>query len=130
MTRRILPPPGLSRNRRLAVAALVLALLLAGAAGLSRLGYQPNTGPDVFDSKAEFDAFVAGLRLESLALDQAGETLVRRGFRCDLLDPGNLSCHRRVRGSNCGEQQFVDLLTGTAGGAPLRVSTRFGLTCN
>lgn len=120
----------MTRNRRFAATATTIAFLLAGATGLSRLSYQPNTGPGVFDSKAEFDAFIAGLRLESLALDQAGKNLAGRGFRCELLEPGNLSCHRLVRGSNCGERQFVDLLKGTAGGASLRVSTRFGLTCN
>ena len=130
--------PRATTERRLA--ALAAIALLAGAAfALSRLGYRPNAGPDVFDSPAAFDRYVAELRLETLALEQAGVRLGKAGFRCELLAPGNLSCYRKVRGSNCGERQFVDLASGDAGtnrpGEPqpagtLRISTRFGLTCD
>ncbi len=130
--------PGAATQRWLAVLAAI-ALLAGTAFALSRLGYRPNTGPDVFDSPAAFDRYVAELRLETLVLEQAGARLGEAGFRCELLAPGNLSCYRKVRGSNCGERQFVDLASGDSatsdpGEGPragaLRISTRFGLTCD
>lgn len=125
-------------RRRLAAAAAI-ALLAGIVLALSRLGYRPNTGPDVFDNPAAFDRYVAELGLGTLALEQAGARLGKAGFRCELLAPGNLSCYRKVRGSNCGERQFVDLASGDSGtrrpgetqtSGILRISTRFGLTCD
>lgn len=119
------------KNRKAVVATLATAiLLLAAAVVLPRLAYRPNSGPGVFDSKAAFDAHIAGLGLEKLPLEQAGANLANAGFRCELLAPGNLSCYRKVQGSNCGERQFVDLGAAQGGSPPLRLATRFGLTCN
>ena len=119
----------MTRKRRIVALTAAFALLLAVTILLPRLAYRPNTGPGVFDSKEAFDTHIAGLRLETLELDQAGTRLAGDGFRCDLLAPGNLSCHRKVKGSNCGEQQFVDLFAGPGNASRLRVTTRFGLTC-
>ncbi len=113
--------------RRLVIAVTITLAIVGVATVLLERSYRPNSGPDVFDSKASFDRYVAAMRLASFPLEQAGASLVQAGFRCEPVGPGNLGCYRKVIGSNCGERQFVDL-----GQEPvrLRVSTRFSLTCD
>lgn len=120
MTRR----PGL---RALAFALAVLAVLAAFA--WQHLSYTPNSGPGVFDNPASFRAYVDGLGIGSISREQAMARLVREGFRCDEFTDGSVGCYRRVKGSQCGENQFVDLVATPTGGQRAPVSTRFGQVC-
>jgi len=113
-----------------AVAAIVIAAVLVAVAGfLLHFSYVPNTGRDIYDNEAAYEAYVAGLGLASLPFDDARRRLLVEGFHCESLAAGNVSCNRHPRGSNCGELQFVDLKKPGADGASHSVTTRFGLTC-
>ena len=109
------------------IAGIGIAILAVIAVLGARLSYEPNTGTGIYDSPMAFDAYVAGLGLSGNSLEQAQARLTREGFRCEGFSDGTAICHRKVRGSNCAEQQFVDLKP--AGTASHGVSTRFGLTC-
>lgn len=110
----------------MAATALIGLAVLYVAIG-PRLATQPNTGPGIFDAPEAFAAYVDGLGLHALDVERAGERLRAEGFECHLLAPGNMSCERSIRGSNCAERQFVDLHGKGAG--RLQVATRFGLGC-
>lgn len=109
------------------IAGISVAILAAIAILAARLSYEPNAGTGIYDSPIAFDAYVAGLGLPGMTPEQAQGRLVREGFRCEGFSDGTATCHRKVRGSNCAEQQFVDLKP--AGAASQGISTRFGLTC-
>ena len=113
------------------MAAIVSATVLAALVWFIRphLAWQPNTGPGIFDSPVAFEAYVAGLRLDTSSLEGAADRLRGEGFQCDLLEPGNMGCYRRREGSSCGERQFVDLHAGAGNAGALSVKTRFGLAC-
>ncbi len=107
-----------------------VAILAAAAAGWwLNLSYSPNTGRNIHDNEAAFGAYVASLGLASASLEDAKTRLMLEGFRCELFADGSVSCHRKVRGSKCGEQQFVDLKVPAGGGTGHSTSTRFGLVC-
>lgn len=105
------------------------AILAAAAGGWwLNLSYSPNTGKNIYDNEAAFGAYVANLGLASASLQDAKTRLLLEGFRCELFADGSVSCHRKVLGSKCGEQQFVDLKV-SAGGSGHSTSVRFGLVC-
>ncbi len=117
-------------EKRRAVAVIALAAALAVAAALwLHFSHAPNTGQDIYDNEPAFKAYVASLGLAALSFEEARSRLVNRGFRCESLAEGNVSCNRHVRGSNCGELQFVDLKKPGSNGLSHSVTTRFGLTC-
>ncbi|HEX7812909.1 MAG TPA: hypothetical protein VF460_13450, partial [Burkholderiales bacterium] len=96
--------------KRPAVVAAAAAILATGAAGWwLDLSYSPNTGKNIHDNEASFQAYVVKLGLGSISLEDAKNRLMLAGFRCESFADGGVSCHRKVRGSKCGEQQFVDL---------------------
>lgn len=109
-------------------AAIAVAILVVLAAFAWRhLSYAPNTGKNIYDSPAAFDAYVDRLGLAALPDADARNRLMVEGFRCELFPDGAASCYRKVQGSQCGELQSVDLAA--PGSKDKRVSTRFGLTC-
>jgi hypothetical protein len=116
------------KQRQVAASVATAAAILAALALFAWhfLSYAPNTGRDIFDNEAAYQAYVAGLGLGSMAPAEARDRLMLEGFRCELFPDGSSSCHRRAMGSQCGEQQFVDL---AAPGSRVPVTTRFGLTC-
>lgn len=116
--------PGL---RAFAFALAVLAAL--AAVSWQHLSYTPNAGRGIFDNPESFRAYVDGLGLGSLAKAQAMNRLTGEGFRCDEFADGSVGCYRRVKGSQCGENQFVDLAATRAGDQRVPVSTRFGQVC-
>lgn len=109
------------------LALAVLAVL--AAVSWQHLSYTPNAGPGIFDNPQSFRAYVDGLGLDSLPREQAMGRLMGEGFRCDEFADGSVGCYRRVKGSQCGENQFVDLAATRAGGQRGPVSTRFGQVC-
>ncbi|HWA13683.1 MAG TPA: hypothetical protein VHA15_11360 [Burkholderiales bacterium] len=116
------------KHREVAV-SLAVALAILGALALFAWRYLvdvPNTGRNIFGDEAAFRAYVSGLGLASMAPGAARDRLMLEGFRCELFADGTSSCHRRAQGSQCGEQQFVDL---PAPGTGAAVATRFGLSC-
>lgn len=116
-------------RRVFAVAATALIGLAAAYVAIGpRLATQAYAGPGIFDNPEAFSAYVDGLRLHALDVERAGERLRAEGFECHVLAPGNTSCERRIRGSNCAERQFVDL--NEQGAGRLQVATRFGLGCS
>jgi len=108
-------------------AAVIIAAVAAG--WWLNLSYSPNTGKNIYDNEAAFQDYVAKLGLASVPLVEAKNRLMLEGFRCELFADGDVSCYRKVRGSKCGEQQFVDLKVGAGGGSGYSTSTRFGLVC-
>jgi hypothetical protein len=117
-------------KNRSRLAVLAAAILAAGFAGWwLNLSQSPNTGKNIYGSEASFQAYVAGLGLASGTLEDAKNRLMVEGFRCELFADGAVGCHRKVLGSNCGEQQFVDLKPAGTGGPGPSVSSRFGLVC-
>lgn len=120
----------MKNRKRLTVFAAAAAILAAGTAGWwLNLSYSPNTGKNIYDNEASFQAYVANLGLAAASLEDAKSRLMLEGFRCELFADGAVVCHRKVQGSKCGEQQFVDLKVPGTGGAAHAVSTRFGLVC-
>ena len=115
-------------NQRIAWSAAAGLAILAALALLSvRWSSEPNTGPGIFDNASAFDAYVAGLGLTGASPPQVAARLAAEGFHCQAFADGTASCHRKVRGSRCAEQQFIDIPAGN--GTSPGVSTRFGLTC-
>lgn len=112
-----------------AIAALAVLVATAAAAWWLNLSFSPNTGKNIYNTEATFKSYVASLGLANMALDAAKNRLMVEGFRCELFADGNVSCNRKVQGSKCGEQQFVDLAVSSNGGLTHSVSTRFGLVC-
>ncbi|HEY5930290.1 MAG TPA: hypothetical protein VIU02_08270 [Burkholderiales bacterium] len=56
-----------------AIAAIVIAAVLVAVAGLLlQFSYVPNTGRDIYDNEAAFEAYVAGLGLASLPSTMRG----------------------------------------------------------
>ncbi len=88
-----------------------------------------HAGGNLFQTKAEFEAYVSRLDLASVATKSAIERLSSQGFRCETFKDGNVACFRETRGTICGERQFVDLLVPGKDGAVHTVSTRFGRVC-
>ena len=117
------------KNRQ-AITALVIAAALAATALWLHFSYAPNTGKNIYDNEPAFKAHVASLGLAAMTFEEARNRLLAGGFRCESLAEGNVSCNRRVRGSNCGELQFVDLIKPGPDGSSHSVATRFGLTCH
>jgi hypothetical protein len=90
---------------------------------------RPQPGRNLFDTRAQFRAYVSRLDLAAVATVTAIERLASQGFSCETFKDGNVACFREVRGSICGERQFVDLLVPGKDGATHTVSTRFGRVC-
>lgn len=90
---------------------------------------KPQPGHNLFDTRSEFQAYVARLDLSALPTITAIEKLTSQGFSCDTFKDGNVACFREARGTLCGERQFVDLLVPGKDGAAHTVSTRFGRVC-
>ena len=90
----------------------------------------PQTGGNLFQTKAEFQGYVSRLNLASVPTRIAIERLTSQGFRCETFKDANVACFRETRGKLCGERQFVDLLVPGEHGAAHTVSTRFGRVCS
>ncbi len=120
-------------DRRQPLASFPGVLIAIGAFAIAVLWLMPTSSPHVggnlFDSREEFQAYVARLDLALVPTAAAIDRLTSRGFHCDTFKDGNVACYRQVKGSLCGERQFVDLLVPGKDGAAHAVATRFGLTC-
>lgn len=127
---RLNPEPG---GPRQPVAYYPGVLIASGAIAIAVIWLMPTSSPHVggnlFGSREEFQAYVARQDLASVATAAAIDRLGAQGFHCDTFKDGNVACHRQVKGSLCGERQFVDLLVPGKDGAAHAVATRFGLTC-
>jgi hypothetical protein len=124
------PEPG---DRRQPLVSFLGALIAVGAIAAAVLWLLPPSSSHVrgnlFDSREEFQAYIARLELASVPTAAAIDRLTSRGFHCETFNDANVSCYRQVKGSLCGERQFVDLLVPGKEGAAHAVATRFGLTC-
>jgi hypothetical protein len=121
-------------DRRQRLVGFLGALITVGAIAIAMLwlvpASSPRVGGNLFDSPEEFQAYVARLDLASVPTAAAIDRLSAQGFQCETFKDGNVACYRRVKGSLCGERQFVDLLVPGKDGAAHAVATRFGLTCS
>ena len=112
------------------VITIAVAIAVAIAAGSwLHLSYVPNSGKNIYDNEAAFEAYVASLGLASVPIEAARDRLILEGFRCELFADASVSCERLAQGSNCGERQFVDLTVPGTSGSTHAVSSRFGLVC-
>ena len=109
--------------------ALAVVGAVAGAAVWLDSSARPQPGRNLFDSRAAFHDYVARLGLGVMPTAAAIENLASLGFSCETFKDGNVACFREVRGTLCGERQFVDLFVPGKDGAAHTVSTRFGRVC-
>ena len=109
--------------------ALAVVGTVAGAAVWLDSSARPQPGRNLFDSRAAFHDYVARLGLGVMPTAAAIEKLASLGFSCETFKDGNVACFREVRGTLCGERQFVDLFVPGKDGAAHTVSTRFGRVC-
>ena len=110
------------------VAIVAISVLIAIGFWLS-YSLDPQPGSNLFDTRSEFQAYVTRMGLASVPTLSAIETLTAQGFACETFRDGNVACFREVRGSLCGERQFVDLFVPGLHGAAHTVATRFGRVC-
>ncbi len=112
-----------------------LAVAIVSIAAVTAIGFwflsaaKPQFGRNLFDTRSEFQAYVSHLGLAAVPTMTALEKLQSLGFSCDTFTDGNVACFREVRGTICGERQFVDLFVPGKDGAAHTVSTRFGRVC-
>jgi hypothetical protein len=127
---RLEPEPG---DHRRSPVSFLGALIAIGAIAAAVLWLVPPSRPlargNLFDSREEFQAYIERLDLASVPTGAAIDSLTSRGFHCETFKDGSVACYRQVKGSFCGERQFVDLLVPGKDGAAHAVATRFGLTC-
>ena len=109
--------------------ALAVVGAVAGAAVWLDSSARPQPGRNLFDSRAAFHDYVARLGLGAMPTAAAIEKLASLGFSCETFKDGNVACFREMRGTLCGERQFVDLFVPGKDGAVHTVSTRFGRVC-
>ena len=109
--------------------ALALVGALAGVAVWLDSSPAPQPGRNLFDSRPAFEAYVSRLALGALPTAAAIEKLATLDFSCETFKDGNVACLREVRGTICGERQFVDLFVPGKDGAAHVVATRFGRVC-
>jgi hypothetical protein len=124
--------PTLSDRRQPWVIFLGVLVIIGAIAGTAVWLDSPSGSPagrSLFQTKAEFQAYVARLDLASVPTGTAIERLTSQGFQCETFKDGNVACFREARGTICGERQFVDLLVPGKNGAAHGVSTRFGRVC-
>jgi hypothetical protein len=127
---RLDPEPGDRRQRLVSFLGTLIAIgAIAIAVLWLALPSRPHFGGNLFDSRKEFQAYVARLDLASVPTAAAIDRLTGQGFQCETFKDGNVACYRQVKGSLCGERQFVDLLVPGKDGAAHAVATRFVLTC-
>ena len=108
---------------------LALVGAVAGAAVWLDSPARPQPGRNLFDSRPAFHDYVARLGLDAISTAAAIEKLASLGFSCETFKDGNVACFREVRGTLCGERQFVDLFVPGKDGAAHTVATRFGRVC-
>lgn len=109
--------------------ALAVVGAVAGAAVWLDASPRPQPGRNLFDSRPAFHDYIARLALGALSTAAAIEKLASLGFSCETFKDGNVACFREVRGTLCGERQFVDLFVPGKDGAAHIVDTRFGRVC-
>ena len=109
--------------------ALALVSALAGTAVWLDSSPAPQPGRNLFDSRSAFEAYVSRLALGAMPTTAAIEKLASLGFACETFKDGNVACFREVRGTICGERQFVDLFVPGKDGAAHVVATRIGRVC-
>ena len=108
---------------------LALVGAIAGAAVWLDSSARPQPGRNLFDSRPAFQDYVERMGLGALSTAAAIDKLASLGFSCETFKDGNVACFREVRGTLCGERQFVDLFVPGKDGAAHTVSTRFGRVC-
>ena len=122
----------MSERRRLWIKFLSLLALVgavAGAAVWLDSSARPQPRRNLFDSRPAFHDYVVRLSLGALPTAAAVAKLASLGFSCETFNDGNVACFREVRGTLCGERQFVDLFVPGKDGAAHTVGTRFGRVC-
>jgi hypothetical protein len=117
-------------SRRPSLLGAIAAIGVVVAIGLwLNAAPDPPPGRNLFDTRREFDVYVARMALDSVPTLSAIEKLTSQGYSCETFNDGNVACFREVRGTACGERQFVDLFVPGRHGAPHTVATRFGRVC-
>ena len=122
----------MDERRRLWFRFLSLLALVAAITGVAvwlDSSGRPQPGRNLFDSRPAFHDYVERMGLVALSTAAAIEKLASRGFSCETFKDGIVACFREVRGTLCGERQFVDLFVPGKDGAAHTVSTRFGRVC-
>ena len=126
------PQPVLHGRHRPWVAFLGVLVIIGAIAGTAvwlDSSSGSAAGGGLFQTRAEFQAYVARLDLASVPTGTAIARLTSQGFQCETFKDGNVACFREARGTICGERQFVDLLVPGKNGVAHTVSTRFGRVC-